>query len=82
MRLLRVSPPCCDVASDGDAECSVRRSASHRDIPSAWPHRPYNPHWLALTPGPRLVPYEATAQIGVGGGASPARQRLTVTFLG
>jgi hypothetical protein len=27
-------------------------------------------------------PYEATAQIGVGGAASPARQRLTVTFLG
>jgi hypothetical protein len=37
---------------------------------------------LLVKGGPHLGPYEATAQIGVGGAASPARQRLTVTFLG
>jgi hypothetical protein len=57
-------------------------AASHRGNPSAWPHSRIIHIGWPHPPGPRLGPYEEIAQIGVGGAASPARQRLTVTFLG
>lgn len=54
--LLRALAPAWLLLFSDCAHGSVNTTASHRCNPSAWPHSPYNPHWLALTPRPPSRP--------------------------